>query len=152
MSYLCFCKGTGSHIVHGWSGKDLDVFLCGMIGVALTTQRFTADWPSFSALTKSEKEFMLELTYFTVHIHTNMQNRYKHVLSIKEVQIEGKVILIELQSVTPSSQSPMLIRRDLSDIDSWINFLHEIMPAWAYLSPRIHDPLKCKIITLLSRG
>lgn len=62
------------------------------------------------------KLFFGSFDVFLLLIHTNMQGRYRQ--GNKEVKIEDKIIMIELQSVTPSSQLPMLIRWDLSDIDS----------------------------------
>lgn len=70
-----------------------------------------------------------------------MHNGYRHGRNIKEVEIEDKVILIELQSVTPSSQPPVLTRTDLNDIDSRIHFLHEIMSARACCPPPTPLPL-----------
>lgn len=71
----------------------------------------------------------------------SMHSGNRHDRSIKEVMIEDKVIMIELQSVTPSLQPPVLNQTDLNDIDSWINFLHEIMSARACNLPPYPPPL-----------
>lgn len=88
------------------------------------------------------------LTRHTYSTSTYMHMRYKRVSDIKGVEIEDKVVMIELQSVTPTRAHP--------DRSKWYWQLNKFS-AWNHLSsstplPYLYGPLKCNIITLVSRG
>lgn len=150
ISYLCFCKGVGSSRVHSWNKKALQGCYLGWDDRSGTaTQRWNGEmrsvrlfWPSHSPHEKSECFVVL----FQIKEHfSNPLSPHPH-LQARTVQMGICTIDAGLASASkkwrlkslwlscnlwPLLLPPVLTRTDLNDIDSWINFLHEIMSARA---------------------